>query len=60
MANKNYFGRGYIQLSWDYNYKAASHYLFGNEILIKNPDIGISNNIYRYIIYFFNIYVCNF
>lgn len=40
MENKNYYGRGYIQLSWDYNYKAASIFLFGDEKLIENPDIG--------------------
>ena len=31
---------GYIQLSWDYNYKAASLDLFNDDRLLKNPDIG--------------------
>lgn len=37
---RNYYGRGYIQLTWDYNYKAASLDLFNDDRLLKNPDIG--------------------
>ncbi|XP_058454724.1 uncharacterized protein LOC131432452 [Malaya genurostris] len=34
-----YYGRGYIQLTWDYNYRAASKYLYGNEsVLLNDPD----------------------
>lgn len=32
-----YFGRGYVQLTWDYNYEKASKY-FGVDFL-KNPDL---------------------
>lgn len=36
---KHYYGRGYIQLSWSYNYKAASQAIFGDpNVLLKNPD----------------------
>nr|XP_019546612.2 endochitinase At2g43590-like [Aedes albopictus] len=34
-----YYGRGYIQLTHDYNYRAASMALFGDERLINNPDM---------------------
>ena len=35
-----FYGRGYIQLSWSYNYKAASKALLGNEIVLYNdPDL---------------------
>jgi hypothetical protein len=33
-----YHGRGYIQISWDYNYRAAADYLRRPEIF-SNPDI---------------------
>lgn len=34
-----YYGRGYIQLTWADNYRAASKYLFGDEnVLLNNPD----------------------
>ena len=36
--NKFYYGRGYIQLSWSYNYKAASEALYGDDRLVSNPD----------------------
>jgi len=32
-----YHGRGYIQISWDYNYKAAADYL-NNQNIFNNPD----------------------
>lgn len=37
-SGKNYYGRGYIQLSWCYNYKDASHDLYGDDSLINDPD----------------------
>lgn len=37
--SNQYYGRGYIQLSWDYNYRAASADLFGNDILLRDPDM---------------------
>ena len=37
--NKSYHGRGYIQLTHAYNYRAASKDIFGNEnILLDNPE----------------------
>ncbi len=32
-----YFGRGYVQLTWDYNYRKASNY-FGVDF-VSNPDL---------------------
>jgi len=34
-----YYGRGYIQLSWCYNYKPASQSIFGDDRLVKDPDM---------------------
>ena len=45
-SNGQYFyGRGYIQLSWEANYRAASKYLFNGdeEVLAKNPDLVATN-----------------
>lgn len=39
IAGKDYHGRGYIQLTWDYNYKACSQDLYKNNTLIDNPEI---------------------
>jgi len=33
-----YYGRGCLQLTWDYNYKAASQALYGDDRLIQTPD----------------------
>lgn len=33
-----YYGRGYIQLTWCYNYIAASQDLYGDVRLVNNPD----------------------
>jgi len=33
-----YHGRGYIQISWNYNYQAAATYL-GNPSIFSNPDV---------------------
>jgi len=34
-----YFGRGYIQLAYDFNYKEASMDLFNDARLLENPDL---------------------
>ncbi len=35
-----YYGRGYIQLTWDFNYRPASQYLYNDEnVLLNNPEI---------------------
>lgn len=36
---KRYFGRGYIQLTWYDNYAAASKDLYGDDRLVKNPEM---------------------
>lgn len=35
-----YYGRGYLQLTWDYNYQAASTALYGDSRLMSNPDLA--------------------
>lgn len=37
--DQHYFGRGYIQLSWCYNYRAASQDLLGSNQLVSDPDV---------------------
>ncbi|XP_055350773.1 uncharacterized protein LOC129597315 [Paramacrobiotus metropolitanus] len=39
-----YYGRGYIQLSWDYNYKAASAALYHDDRLLTNPDLILKDD----------------
>ncbi|GAV00429.1 hypothetical protein RvY_11277 [Ramazzottius varieornatus] len=34
-----YKGRGYIQLTHDYNYRDASEALYGDDTLVKNPEM---------------------
>ncbi|AZQ61401.1 T9SS type A sorting domain-containing protein [Flammeovirga pectinis] len=39
VAGKSYHGRGPIQLSWNYNYGAASEFLYGDKtILLNEPE----------------------
>lgn len=38
VAGQRYYGRGYIQLTWCYNYKAASYDLFGDDRLVWDAD----------------------
>ncbi|KAJ2711464.1 hypothetical protein H4R19_003234, partial [Coemansia spiralis] len=40
---KAYWGRGYIQLTWKYNYEAASKALFGNNKLVDDPTLASKN-----------------
>jgi predicted chitinase len=35
---KYYYGRGYMQLTWEYNYADASKDLYGDDRLFQNPD----------------------
>ncbi len=35
----NFYGRGYIHLTWDYNYRSASMDLYGDDRLVKNPNL---------------------
>jgi predicted chitinase len=36
---QNYYGRGYIQLSWCYNYRPASMDLYNDDRLVHDPDM---------------------
>lgn len=40
---QRYFGRGYIQLTWCTNYRAASKDLFNNNSLVTNPESVATN-----------------
>jgi len=39
VAGQRYFGRGYIQLTWCYNYRPASMDLFGDDRMVRDPDM---------------------
>ncbi len=45
---QRYYGRGYIQLTWCANYRAASQDLFGNNSLVQNPDLVATNENYAW------------
>lgn len=34
-----YFGRGYLQLTWDYNYREASLAIYGDDRLLRHPEM---------------------
>jgi len=38
VSGQRYYGRGYIQLTWCYNYRPASQALFGDDRLVRDPD----------------------
>jgi len=42
-TNVCYYGRGYLQLSWSYNYGPASKDLYGDNRLLTNPDQVATN-----------------
>ena len=49
LASESYFGRGAIQLSWNYNYIRASMALTGDpSTLCKNPDLIATNPKYAW------------
>ena len=38
-TDKHYFGRGALQLKWDYNYGAFPNSIFGDaKVLLENPE----------------------
>lgn len=37
-SGQGYYGRGPIQLSWNYNYGQVSQELFNSDVLLTNPD----------------------
>merc|ERR1719221_158624 len=48
-ANRSYFGRGAIQLSWNYNYRMASDALTGDrDTFCSNPDLVASEPEYAW------------
>jgi predicted chitinase len=49
---KTYFGRGYIQLTWDYNYQKASMALFGDSRLVDTPEEVASKDHYAWAVSF--------
>jgi chitinase len=45
-AGQRYYGRGYIQLTWSYNYRAASQDLYNDLRLYTNPNqVALNDNI---------------
>ena len=40
-----YYGRGPIQLSWNYNYGRFSDFLYGNNTLLNNPSEVHTNGV---------------
>ena len=48
----HYYGRGYIQLSWVYNYKAASIALFNDLRLYTNPELVSQNDDIAWVVSF--------
>lgn len=40
---KKYHGRGYIQLTHAYNYKEASRAIYGDDRLLRNPELVATN-----------------
>jgi len=46
LSSDGYYGRGPIQLSWNYNYGAASQALFGDAtVLLNNPQQVVTNGV---------------
>ena len=48
VPGKYYYGRGYIQLSWCYNYQDAGQGLGLGDLLLNNPDLVASNEQYAW------------
>lgn len=50
-----YYGRGYIQLTWDYNYKQASQEIYKDDRLVRNPElVAQPEGAWRTAIWFWN------
>ena len=47
-----YYGRGFIQLTWSYNYRSASMDLFGDDRLVRNPDLVAQSDDYSWAVSF--------
>lgn len=46
--NLFYYGRGFIQLTWSYNYRSASIALFSDDRLVRNPDLVAQSDEYSW------------
>jgi len=44
-GGKNYYGRGYIQLTHDYNYKTIGQRIGMGDELLKNPDLALDPDV---------------
>jgi len=44
LSNFQYFGRGPIQLSWNYNYAQASQAIFGDKMVLINNPMAVSQD----------------
>ncbi len=51
-TNSFYYGRGFIQLTWSYNYRSASIDLFGDDRLVRNPDLVAQSDEYSWAVSF--------
>lgn len=40
-TGKAYYGRGLVQLTWDYNYKKMSKIIYGDNRLYVDPDLAL-------------------
>lgn len=50
-----YYGRGFIQLTWDYNYREASKDIYGDDSLYNNPDMAATpEGAWRTALWFWN------
>lgn len=47
-----YYGRGFIQLTWSSNYRSASLALFGDDRLVRNPDLVAQSDDYSWAVSF--------
>jgi len=45
VPGQRYYGRGWIQLTWCYNYRSASNALYGNEWLLGDAD-AVARDVY--------------
>lgn len=43
-TGKAYYGRGLVQLTWDYNYKKMSKIIYGDNRLYVDPDLALDLN----------------
>ncbi|PVU91729.1 hypothetical protein BB561_004227 [Smittium simulii] len=60
VAGKDYGGRGFIQLTWSYNYESASYDLYGDDRLLQNPETVLETEVnWDTSFWYLNKYVLN-